>query len=314
VALLLAASLLWLLIWRWSRGHWLLGTVLALALILFDLITVNSGPNVQQRKIENQYRASGVIRELKTQPGPFRVHNEFRLPGNHGLAFGLEDTWGASPLRLASYERLFAVAPSERVWELLNVGYLVTWLDDIDAPSSLLYQQPAKKGEVDYVHQLEAEHPRAWTVYQVEILSDEESVLERLAEPGFDPYSVGLLTEPLDTALAGQPASEAEIRFTESSPTRLVIEIDQPETGLLVVSEIDYPGWEARVDGHRTPMIRTDAILRGVEVPAGQHRVEMVFDPLSVKLGLIVSAVTLLLSLVYVTWCLVSCVRKPVSQ
>jgi hypothetical protein len=313
VALLLAASLLWLLVWQWRRGRRLVGTLLALALILFDLFTVNARPNVQQRKIENQVLASDVTRELQAQPGTFRVHNEFRLPGNHGTLSGLEDTWGASPLRLASYEQLFQKVPLERAWELLNVGFIVTWKDSIDPPSSLVYQAPAKRGEVDYIHRLEAEHPRAWIVYQVEVMPDEDSVLERLASKDFHPYSVALVTEPLPTPLAGQPAGTAEVSIVERSPSRLVLEVDQKDRGLLVLSEIHYPGWRARVDGQQLPIVRADGILRAVEVPAGRHLVEMTFRPASVYLGLAISATTLLFSLAYLLWCMAGCVWKPLS-
>ena len=311
VAVLLAASLLWLLVWRWRRGPWLLGTALALALVLFDLVTVNSHVNVQERKIENQVRATGVIRELQAQPGMFRVHNEFRLPGNHGIIFGLEDTWGASPLRLASYERLFETLPLERAWELLNVGYVVTWLDDIDAPSSLVYQEPARRGEVDYVHRLDGEHPRAWTVYQAEVLPGEDQVLDRLGQPDFDPYAVALVTEPLVSPLAGTQAGTPQVKVVAFSPSRLAVEVEQANNGLLVLSENSYPGWQASVDGRQVPMVLANATLRAVEVPAGQHRVEMSFRPPSVRLGMVVSVLTLLASLFFGLWCVATCIRKP---
>jgi len=314
VGLLLAASLLWLLVWRWTRGYWLVGTVLALVLILFDLVTVNSRVNIQERKIENQVRATGVIRELQAQPGMFRVHNEFRLPGNHGPIFSLEDTWGASPLRLASYERLFEELPLERAWDLLNVGYVVTWLDDIDVLSSLVYQETAKRGEVDYVHRLDREHPRAWTVYQVEVMPAEGAVLERLAEPDFDPYSEALVTEPLASPVAGPQDGGGQVRLVEYSPSRLAIEVEQAYDGLLVLSENYYPGWQAKVDGREVPIVRTNAVLRAVEVPAGEHRVEMAFKPVSVALGAAISATTLLLGSLYGLWCVIGCVRNPIRD
>jgi hypothetical protein len=320
VALLLGGSLLWLLVWKRHPEKWLLSAGLALFLILLDLFTVNSRPNVQKRKIENQFRATGVIRELQAQPGKFRVHNEWRLPGNYGDVFGLEDTWGASPLRLASYERFVDQVPQERAWELLNVRYVVTWLDDLSAPSEPVYEEPTKKGEVTYIHELEGEHPRIWIVYQTEVVSREDEMLDRIAQPDFDPYGVALLAEPLRSSLGGQPASKPQVGLVptsllgDSSPSHLVVNVDQEANGLLIFSEIYYPGWQARVDGHEVPLLQADAILRAVEVPAGQHQVEMTFNPPSVKLGLAISAATLLLSLAYCLWCGIRCFWKPINQ
>jgi uncharacterized membrane protein YfhO len=62
----------------------------------------------------------------------------------------------------------------------------------------------------------------------------------------------------------------------------------------VVVSELYYPGWRATMDGIDTPIYRADHALRAVLVPAGRHSVEMVFDPLSFRVGAIISLVTLL--------------------
>jgi uncharacterized membrane protein YfhO len=57
--------------------------------------------------------------------------------------------------------------------------------------------------------------------------------------------------------------------------------------------DIYYSGWEAYVDGERRPILRANLLFRGVEVPAGHHRVEFRFRPLSV--GNLVAAATDLL-------------------
>jgi hypothetical protein len=311
VALLLGGSLLWLLIWKRRPDNLLLSLGLALCLIVLDLFTVNARPNVQKRKLENQYFATSVIRELQAQPGTFRIHNDWRLPGNYGSAHGLEDTWGSSPLRLADYERFVAQVPPERAWALLNVRYVVTWLDDLSVPAQRILEEPAKKGEVTYVHQLETEHPRVWIVYQADVLSGQDQTLDRISQVDFEPYSLAVLNQPTRSSLPGQPEGVPQANVVELSPSRLVVDVDQEANGLLVFSELFYPGWRATVDGRRVPILRANAILRAVEVPAGQHKVEMDFDPPSVKLGLAISGATLLLSVAYVVWCFISCVRKP---
>jgi uncharacterized membrane protein YfhO len=66
-----------------------------------------------------------------------------------------------------------------------------------------------------------------------------------------------------------------------------------------------YPaGWKARIDGQPTRIYRADVILRGLIVPAGKHRVEMVFDPDTFRVGLWVTVVVtaVLLALGIVAW------------
>ncbi|HMY75085.1 MAG TPA: YfhO family protein, partial [Blastocatellia bacterium] len=71
------------------------------------------------------------------------------------------------------------------------------------------------------------------------------------------------------------------------TPHRIDVAVDGINNGLLVLSEIFYDGWEARVDGEPTKIYRTDYTLRGVVVPAGNHRVEFVYRPRSFRLGAI---------------------------
>ena len=63
--------------------------------------------------------------------------------------------------------------------------------------------------------------------------------------------------------------------------------------GLLVLSEVDYPGWRATVDGSDVPVVRADYVLRAVCVPAGEHTVELVYDPPLLKIGLGITAVAM---------------------
>jgi uncharacterized membrane protein YfhO len=65
----------------------------------------------------------------------------------------------------------------------------------------------------------------------------------------------------------------------------------------LVLSDTYYPGWVASVDGQPTPVLRGDVLFRVVAVPAGDHDVQFRFEPRSVRLGLAISVVSLLLLL-----------------
>jgi uncharacterized membrane protein YfhO len=66
------------------------------------------------------------------------------------------------------------------------------------------------------------------------------------------------------------------------------------EPSILVLSENYYPGWRVYLDDQATDVLRVDYNLRGVRVPAGQHRVSFVYRPNSFLMGGVVSALTLI--------------------
>ena len=61
----------------------------------------------------------------------------------------------------------------------------------------------------------------------------------------------------------------------------------------MVLSEVYYPGWRATVDGNPAQLVRADYVLRALCVPAGEHRIEMVYDPPSLKVGLAITGLML---------------------
>ena len=52
--------------------------------------------------------------------------------------------------------------------------------------------------------------------------------------------------------------------------------------GVVVFSEIYYPGWTCTIDGEPTDIARANYVLRAIKVPAGEHEVIMTFDPQTV--------------------------------
>ncbi len=61
----------------------------------------------------------------------------------------------------------------------------------------------------------------------------------------------------------------------------MTVAVEAPAAGILVLHDLFYPGWEARVDGAPSPVLRADLLFRGVAVPAGHHTVQFRFHPFS---------------------------------
>ena len=66
-------------------------------------------------------------------------------------------------------------------------------------------------------------------------------------------------------------------------PSRLTYDVNSGKGGVLVFSEIYYPGWTATVDGEPVELGRVDYVLRALNVKPGRHEVVLSFFPKSVN-------------------------------
>jgi hypothetical protein len=154
--------------------------------------------------------------------------------------------------------------------------------------------------------------PRAWFVRRVALASS-EAVLQtiktgRLPDgAAFDPAETALFAkEDFGNRPAASPridvSEQAEARVTRYEAHRIELQTRNGGAGFLVVSEIWYRGWEAWIDGRRAPVERVNYILRGLAVPAGDHRIEFVFRAPSFRNGAAYSALGVGLLLIGAFW------------
>lgn len=91
--------------------------------------------------------------------------------------------------------------------------------------------------------------------------------------------------------------SSGTVHMQSQTDTTLTFKTEASGEGLLVVADTLYPGWEARVDGTRAPILAANISNRAVRVPAGRHTVSFTFRPKSLYMGAIISGVALLLTM-----------------
>ncbi|MCW5192337.1 YfhO family protein, partial [Burkholderia cenocepacia] len=79
-----------------------------------------------------------------------------------------------------------------------------------------------------------------------------------------------------------------------------------PNDAFAVFSEVYYDkGWKAYIDGQEVPIIRADYLLRALLIPGGNHTIEFIFAPSSVRISNIVSliaSIVLIGGLVVAVW------------
>ncbi len=131
-----------------------------------------------------------------------------------------------------------------------------------------------------------------------EFISDEREELARLRDPAFDPrQSVILSTRPAAPRMPPHVpvASAGTVERVTTGINNVQIQLRANQDSVLVISQIYYPGWKASLDGRETALFEADYALSGIRVPAGDHSVHLTFSPLSIRLGFLVSSLTLVL-------------------
>jgi len=87
-------------------------------------------------------------------------------------------------------------------------------------------------------------------------------------------------------------------QITSYTINSILLAVETSHRGVLVLSEIYYPGWNATIDGSETEIYRVDYNLRGIIVPAGSHAVAFHFAPESFARGSLLTFAALGLSFV----------------
>jgi len=102
-----------------------------------------------------------------------------------------------------------------------------------------------------------------------------------------------------------QPATKSQAKIVDYTTNKVVLSTESDADQLLFLSDSDYPGWQAFVDGQKTIIYRADYAFRAVFVPAGQHQVLFRYRPQSFVWGARISLASLILGLV-----LISCLKR----
>ena len=129
----------------------------------------------------------------------------------------------------------------------------------------------------------------AWFVKEVKMVNNADEELKAL--DNFNPRQTAYVDKRFADQLKNvnpQSDTSGTIRLTDYKPNHLTYESDAKTPQVAIFSEIYYRGgidWKAYVDGQEAPHFRANYILRGMEVPAGKHKIEFKFDPPAVKTG-----------------------------
>jgi len=143
--------------------------------------------------------------------------------------------------------------------------------------------------------------PRIYYTPEAKVITSESGLFTELSSYSFYPAKTVLLEKPpknplptLKTTL-DEFQKENEIKIEKYEGGEIIIKTNLKNEGFLVISESFYPGWKATVDGVPQEILPANYLVKALEMTPGSHTVYLFYDPLSFKIGKIVSLFTLIL-------------------
>lgn len=263
-------------------SDWVLGLAL-IALISLDLVTINrrylNNESFQGNPSRQFFAESSAEKEIAKDSGYFRVLNL-----TEGLTQGARTSYRFASLggyhgaKLRRYQDLIDYQLQDEIqnfiskaqegdfdWEgigvinMLNTKYLIAGQE-----AEAVFENPEANGP-------------AWVPSEIIPVSSNEEEIKLVGE--IDTKAQATVNNEEFGAVS---AGAGRVSLVEHNPNTLQYQAEMDQGGLVVFSEIHYPkGWIAKVDGNEVPILRTNYLLRGIEIPAGTHEVEFSFEPSS---------------------------------
>lgn len=293
---------------------------LACGLVAVDLARAGMGYNPGIARSSAVQPATGAIRYLAARR-PARFVSTARIPQDAiPMRFGLYEARGYDLPVERRYDRLWRreVSPEFPSQVGAYPGNIPLSLPRLDPRRlrtlSLLgvadVLQPADEPELRLPELRVAYHgpdarvyanagalPRTWIASAQRLAPSGTAALDAVTAPGFDARGAVVTEHRVpdvpDASATHRDPSAGRAQITTYAPERVGIDATAARTGVLVLSDNDFPGWTATVDGRPAPVERVDYVFRGVRVGPGAHHVEFRYAPVSWRLGWIVTVVAL---------------------
>ncbi len=122
----------------------------------------------------------------------------------------------------------------------------------------------------------------AWMIDRISYVDNANQEIEGIAEINLRHEAVAdkKFSEALGETAVQDSLSTVELK--KYLPNELTYEVNSAKGGIVVFSEVYYPGWTATVDGEEAELGRVDYILRALNVKPGKHEVVLTFKPKSI--------------------------------
>lgn len=291
IMFILGAGIVWAMGTR--KVSFSAGAISLCVLLAYDLMSVDARYMNENSLVDQSLSRAEVIEQRERELDQFIVENithdegwRYRVfpllddPFNNAIpAYFYPSVGGYSGAKLGYYQDLIdrAFLPGGRsvntgLLSMLNVKYL-TFRQAFNPPGFEVVFSGGNGTVMENRNVL----PKVFFADSLVVMDTQEDVLTQISRD-FNPGEVAFVTE--DPGLEIQTDTSATVTVTEYTPNHISVELSRSEPGFLVLSEIWYPpGWTATLNGEEIDIIRTNYVLRGFEIPAGEHTLEMTLEP-----------------------------------
>jgi hypothetical protein len=279
---LLSAGVLWFFLKNKLKKQ---VTIIALTVfILFDLISVNKkyvneDDFKPSRKVEKPFTASNADNQILKDKTHYRVGNFIGNPMEDGsTSYFHQSIGGYHAAKMGRYQELFDYQISNNNMEMLNMLNTKYFIVSDKEGQKQAQQNPDANGNV-------------WFVEKVKLVNSANE--EMLALDSLETKTIAVLdkTKLVDKIEFNfEKDSTAIIQLLKYDITELTYQSKSLKEQFAVFSEIYYKdGWNAYVNGELMPHYRVNYVLRGMRIPAGNHKIEFKFEPKVIQKGGIIS-------------------------
>ena len=120
----------------------------------------------------------------------------------------------------------------------------------------------------------------AWFVRQLNFVNNADAEMDALTH--LDTKHAAVADQKFRSQLDGTPLDSGSVQLTQYAPNDLSYTLTSAKGGVVVFSEVYYPGWTVTIDGKPAELGRVNYVLRALKVPAGKHQVRMTFRPATI--------------------------------
>lgn len=251
------------------------GFLVVADLFFIDKNYVNGDDFLAAREVEMPFQetpADGQILQDTTHYRVFEVDGNLSSSRASYFHHSIGGYHAAKPRRMQQLFDYQITKNNMEVLNMLNVKYII---QTDEKGNELPLQNPDINGN-------------AWFVSVVKWVNSADAEMKAL--PQLDSKNTAIVNKTefgtLLTERSFAKDSTASIQAIDYKPNAIRYQSQNAQKGLAVFSEMYYAeGWNAYIDGKKTPHIRVDYVLRALEIPAGNHTVEFKFEPEVVQKG-----------------------------
>ena len=266
-----------------------LGVIAAIDLLAIDKDYLNEEHYSSADEITAQSFTPTTIEKqiLQDRDPDFRVFNASVNPiYDTRSAYFFKPVTGYNPARLSIYQNLidkYIYAGNQDVLNMLNARYIIF----TNPQTNQEQMQPNAYA-----------YGPCWLVKNIKIVDGPAQEIEAIGNTHLRDTAIVQKTFS-NTVVQPQWDSAATIRLAKFDPDTMDYSFSSSKPQFAVFSEVYYPyGWNAYIDGKKVDYCKTDYVLRGLSIPAGQHAVRFIFEPSSYKKGVKIAYVSSFLILI----------------